>query len=82
VNESRQDDLEGSAILGNLVGSRRGDAGIGGSELRLRDGKYTRGSEAPLSGVSKTGELCLRDSVPVEFTRVSLEARMLVQFPS
>jgi hypothetical protein len=83
ANDNLQDDLVGSEILGNRVGCNNGDGGIGGRELRFRDGMYTRGSDFPLSGVCRTGELCLRDNVPVEFTKVSLEARgWVIRFSS
>lgn len=75
ANDNLQDDLAVSVILESRVGFSNGDAGIGGRELRFRDGAYARGSDSPLFEVSRTGELCLRESVPVESSKVSLEAR-------
>ncbi len=36
---------------------------------------YARGSGSPLFGAGRIGELCLRDSVPVELTKEWLDAR-------
>jgi hypothetical protein len=77
--DSRQDDLVGSTILDKRLGLRIGAGGIGGMELRFREGLYTCISEAAvISNSERIGELCRREMVGLELTKVGESMKIII----